>query len=889
MECKSSLKEKGSKVAIVGGGPAGSFFALYLAHFARRQGLKPEITIYQDRVFDDLGAKGCKGCAGLISLSLIKDLTELNITLPPEVIRGVIDGYTLHSPYANIGFHNPEKDLQIMSVYRGGGPRISQYEEKISFDGWLLRQAKNSGVEIINENVAKIWTGEEAGLEAAGKRLAYDLVVLAAGVNAASIPIDGAAYIPPETHIMAINELCVGEANVRACLGNFAHAFLIPHSGLIFGTLLPKGDFINVSVLSSSKYPVSVKDFLNYDIVKKTLPPNYEFACGCRPRAAVKSARNYYADRFLAIGDAAVTRLYKDGIGTSLAMARAAARAVLQHGISRNDFKRHYHPLYQNMHRDNILGHLLFTIIDQTKNYRFSSQTVQRLIGNEQEKKTDRQPFTKAAWGMLTGSYSYGSVAYKVFNPLSVARIVFAFVKEGWEHCSRKKEAGLPRKLYVGGRKVLILGSGFGGSYVLNHLVKSANRDEKLQITLVSCDNYFLFTPLLHEVAMGSIETRHIAYPVRRLHWEDRFSFLRATVARIDLAKRQVETSVGLLDFDCLVLALGSIPDKSQLHLEGGGSVFTLKTLYDAIKLRNHIIDVFEKAAIEKDIDKQRQLLCFVVVGGGYIGVQSVSELRDCIFRHLIRYYKNINPQLIRIILIEARPKIIERIDRKFSAYIMKQLRKMGIEVRTSSHMTRAGEGYLEINGQEIVPAATILWSTGMVSNPLIAELGTEVDNLGRIKINAYLEAPGFPGIYALGDCAYFEDPQTAKPIPPRAHTTVRQAKVVAYNILADIRGRNKKAYHYTDYGEIVSIGDAKAVFRFYGLRLYGLPARLIWLVAYSMLVKGRYNRARIAIDWLLSMIFGRDVTWLNLKDEGHLITNVAKECAARDPQKGNR
>lgn len=886
MEPESRSKKPVSRVAVVGGGPAGSFFALYLSHFARLQGLQPEITIYQHRNFDERGNEGCKGCAGLVSLSLMKDMAELNITPPPEVIRKVIDGYTLHSPYANIGFRNPAKNLQIMSVYRGGGPRFSQYEEKISFDGWLLRQAANKGVKIKHEAVARIWTGEDAGLEAAGKRLAYDLVVLAAGVNAPPIPVDGTAYVPPETHIMAMNELSMGEANVRACLGNFAHAFLIPHSGLIFGTLVPKGDFINVSVLSSSKYPVSVKDFLNYDIVKETLSPAYEFACGCRPRAAVKSAYNYYADRFVAIGDAAVTRLYKDGIGTSLVMARAAAQTVIRYGATRHVFKRHYHPRHQKMHRHNIWGHLLFSIIDRTKNSRFFLQTAQRLIGNEQEKKTARRPFTEAAWGILTGSYSYGSVAHKIFNPLSLARIVSALAKEGGEYCTRKKEDGLPRKLYIGGRKVLILGSGFGGAYVLSHLVKSANKDEKLQITMVSDENYFLFTPLLHEVAMGSIETRHIAYPLRRLHWEDRFSFLRATVERIDLAKRQVTTSAGTLDYDCLALALGSIPDKSQLRLESGGSVFTLKTLPDAIKLRNHIIDVFEKAAIENDVVRQRQLLTFVVVGGGYIGVQSVAELRDCIFRHLIRYYKSIDSQLIRIILVEARPKIIERIDRKFSAYIIKQLRKMGIEVRTGSRITRAGEGYVEINGQEIVPTATVIWSTGMLSNPLLAGLGAEVDNLGRIKVNAYEEVPGFSGVYALGDCAHFEDPQTAQPIPPRAHTTVRQARVVAYNILADIRGRDKKAYHYTDSGEIVSIGDAKAVFRFYGLRIYGLPARLIWLAAYSTLVKGRYNRARILTDWLLSMIFGRDITWLNLKDEVSAVKNLGKEGAAHDPHK---
>ena len=865
MDQKNYEIETGSKVAVIGGGPAGSFFALYLLHFAHRQGIHPEITIYQQRSFDALGPQGCKGCAGIISLSLLKNIAELELTLPPEVIQTRIDRFAVHSPYASIDISNPEKDLQIMSVYRGGGPRVSHYEKKISFDGWLLKQAENSGAVVKNETVSRIWTGSGAGLEAAGKSTDYDLVVLAAGVNAKKIPIEGTKYIPPKTHIMAMNELYVGAAGVNASLGNVAHAFLIPRSGMIFGTLVPKGDFINVSVLSSSKYHVSIADFLNHEIVKEILPRHYEFACGCRPRTAFTPARNYYADRFVAVGDAAITRLYKDGIGSSLIMARAAAGAVLR-GVSRRHFERYYQPIYQNMHRNNKWGHLLFSINDKLKESRNFIQAQQRLIGNEQENTMNRRPFTEAAWGMFTGSYGYGNIAKKVFNPLSFTKLVTALVKECFANLSRKKEAVPPRKLYVGGRKVLILGSGFGGTYTLRHLVRSTNKNENVHITLVSDENYFLFTPLLHEVAMGSIETRHISYPVRRLHWRDRFNFIRAEVEKIDLKNRQVTTTAGIMDFDCLVLALGSVTDKSQLNMEGGHA-FTLKTLYDAIRLRNHIIDVFEQAAIEKDPERKKQLLTFVVVGGGYIGIQSVSELSDFIFRSLINYYRNINPQQIRIMLIEERPKIVERMDTKLGAYVMKQLKNMGIEVRTRSRMTRAWEGHLEINGEEIIPAATLLWSTGMTSHPRIAELDAEKDNIGRVVVNANLELPGFPGVYALGDCAHFEDPKSAQPIPPRAHTTVRQAKVAAYNILADIRGRNKKAYRYTDTGEIVSIGDSKAVFRFYRLRLYGFPARLIWLGAYSLLVTGKYNRVRIITDWLLSLMFGRDATFLNFME----------------------
>ncbi|MBI4633611.1 MAG: FAD-dependent oxidoreductase [Deltaproteobacteria bacterium] len=852
----------GSEIAVVGGGPAASFFSLYLLHYARERGITPRITLYDQRNFDELGPKGCKGCAGILSSTLIRNLAELHLELSKEIIQNPIEGFAVHSPYATIDIMNPEA-TRIGSVYRGGGPRKSSYAEKISFDGWLLKQAQSRGVTVEHSAVSQISLDSPRPLvESAGKKVSYGLVVLATGVNAKPIPIAGSGYAPPETRIMAMNELHAGAEQVNACLGNVAHAFLLPHSGLIFGTLVPKGPFINVSVLGSGKYPVSVADFLRHDIVRRILPTNYELACGCRPRTAVGCARNYYGDRFVAVGDAAVSRLYKDGIGSSLLTAREAARTALFHGVSRHDFERNYRPFCDALHRDNRWGHILFSLNDITKNSPFFLGAQQRLIANEQNSSGGARPFTKAAWGMFTGSYSYRDIARMALNPASQFRLTGALLKEGLRRLTARQSSP-PRQLYVGTRKVLILGSGFGGTYTLRHLVRSTNKNENVDITLISDENFFLFTPLLHEVAMGGIETRHIAYPIRRLHWRDRFTFVQAGIEKIDLAGRRVITAAGPLDFDRLVISLGSVTDMSALKLEGGGTVFTLKTLHDAMRMRNQIIDCFEQASIAKDPERQRQWLTFVIVGGGYIGVQTVTELRDFIYGNLLKYYRAVDSNLIRIVLVESERKIVARLHGKLGQYVMDQLHRMGIEVRMNSMVTRVGDGFAEINGSEELPSCTLIWTAGMTANPLIAELPAEKDGLGRVVVNEYMEVSGFPGVYALGDCSHFEDPISAQPIPPRAHTTVRQAKVVAENILADIRGTDRKPYRYTDTGEIVSIGDSKAVFRFLGLRLYGFPARLIWLVAYSMLVTGNYKRVQIIMDWFLSLIFGRDVTYL--------------------------
>lgn len=857
-----SMKLKtGSKVAIVGGGPAGSFFALYLSKYAAEAGISPDITIYQHRDFSKQGAKGCKGCAGILSRSLLKNLGELNLSVPGEIVQSKIENYAVHSPYASISMSNPEKDVEIISVYRGGGPRLSSYDNPVSFDDWLLREAQNQGVKVKNRQVSAISLERGASVETADGREEYDLVVLAGGVNAKPVTIQGHNYLPPKTAVLTQSELYAGFSQVDTQLGNTAHAFLLPKSGLLFGTLVPKGPYINISLLNIGGGSTRINDFLRQDTVKRVLPENYRPACNCRPEVPVTSARNYFGDRFVAVGDAAVSRLYKDGIGSGLLTASRAALTAVNQGISRRDFKRHYLPFCQNIDRDNRWGKLLFKVNDIFKDSRIFLLAQSRLVAREQDNVAGPQPFTRSAWGMFTGSYSYRSMAMMSLNPVSLGKFSLAVSREFLAALFHKRTTE-HKRIHVGSRKVLILGSGFGGTYTLKHLVRSLNKNENVETTMVSDENFFLFSPLLHEVAMGSIESRHIAYPIRRLHWRDRFNFIQARLEKVDIKARKVITTAGELDFDYLILALGSVTDRSKLDTMAE-NVFTLKTLRDSMLIRNHIIGVFEEASIEADPETQRQLLTFVVSGAGYTGIQLLTELRDFIYNHLLRFYKTINRDNIRIILVEIEPKIMAELHTKLGAYVMKQLQRMGIEIRLRSQVTRIWNDGVEINGAETVPTSTVIWVAGVVANPVIAGMDVEKDNIGRVMVNEYMEVPGHQGVYAVGDCAHFTDPASGKPVPPKAHIAVRQAKVAARNILAEIRGEDKKAYKYADTMEIVSLGTSKAVFRFYGLRLYGFLARLIWIGSYSLMVTGTYNRVRIIGDWLLSLVFGRDTTFI--------------------------
>ena len=285
--------------------------------------------------------------------------------------------------------------------------------------------------------------------------------------------------------------------------------------------------------------------------------------------------------------------------------------------------------------------------------------------------------------------------------------------------------------------------------------------------------------------------------------------------------------------------------------------------------IRNHIIEMFEQASVEKEPDKKKRLLTFVVSGAGYTGVQTVAELRDFAHKDLLRVYKSISHKDIRIILIEAQPKIIADMHTKLGSYAMKYLTRRWIDVLLKSRITKGDKNHIIVNGKSSIDTRTVIWVTGVVANQLMADLDVKTDDIGRVVVNQNLEVPEAPGVYAVGDCAHFENKKTGQVAPLRAHMAVRQAKVAAHNILVDIRDGRKREYHFSDAPEIVTLGAASAVFRFRNLRLYGFLARLIWMTAYAMLMTGGvHKRTRIVMDWFLLLFFGRDTTLL--KDIKH-------------------
>ena len=419
---KANKLHPGSRIAIIGGGPAGSFFALYLARYSSEVGIALEVDIYEPKSFAVSGPRGCNRCAGILSSSLVQNLKELALELPEAVIRNRITAYSLHSPYGIIKVQNPDPEAPIYSVYRGGGPLRFPLGAEVSLDYFLLEQAKARGINLVNKIVTEIHGLPQPAVVCEGKKISYDLVALARGVNAPDIRIVGLDYIPPRVRRMAQDELSARREDVLEAFGDCVRVCLFPKSDMIFGSLTPKGSFINISLLGRRATPPSIDEFLANDLVRQLLPFPYQRGCGCRPLIAVGAARNPAANGFVAIGDASVTRLYKDGIGSALLTARQAARTVVYHGITLGDLQRNYLPFCRAIERDNKWGKVLFRFHEQSKDSKafFLAQT--RLTKGEGEH-TQQRPFNQIIWGIFTGSYSYGHILRLALSPITLIKL----------------------------------------------------------------------------------------------------------------------------------------------------------------------------------------------------------------------------------------------------------------------------------------------------------------------------------------------------------------------------------------------------------------------------------------------------------------------------------
>lgn len=416
--------EAGSRVAVIGGGPAGSFFALHLLKGGRAAGLPLEVTVFERRRFEEPGPPGCNMCAGILSSRAVEGLQALGVVLPPSVIMGRLHRYVLHWRQTTVTIEQPDPSRQILSVFRGAGPKQGTLAPETSFDAFLLAQAEAAGATVIPERVVEVnfSPGEPAEVRGTHIRACFDLVVLACGVNTHPPILFGMDYRKPPTITMAQDEIRLS----RPTEPGTVHVYCDEPPGLLFGGLVPKGEYVNVSLLGYGLPGRSVDRFLAALRERGVLTGEAERLCGCRPRIATGPALGYYGDRFVAVGDAAITRLYKDGIGSALQTAQAAAQVVLEYGIAHRDFAQHYRPVIQAIERDNRYGYWLFRMWQQVKGEGFLSTLGQRTLIAEEQLPPEWRAHSRLLWCMFTGDAPYRSIMLGLLSWPSLRNVLRA-------------------------------------------------------------------------------------------------------------------------------------------------------------------------------------------------------------------------------------------------------------------------------------------------------------------------------------------------------------------------------------------------------------------------------------------------------------------------------
>ena len=421
--------------------------------------------------------------------------------------------------------------------------------------------------------------------------------------------------------------------------------------------------------------------------------------------------------------------------------------------------------------------------------------------------------------------------------------------------------------------RIVILGGGFAGMHTAECLEKRLRTDFSTSITLVNVTNALLFTPMLAEVAGSSLEPSHISTPLRSaLH---RTEFIRGMVREVDLEKHLVtldssdstgEGAAGLrsVPYDQLVFALGSVSNYfGMANIEK--RAFNFNSLLDAIRIRNHVIEMFERADREPDAHLRSWLLTFVIAGGGFAGVELAGALND-FARGILVDYPTLHPQELNVVLVHSRDRILPELSESLARYAQEKMELRGVTFRLNTRITGAGDDVVSIGDGEI-RTKTLVWTAGTAPNPLLQSMAIKKDKRGAVMVNDNLSVPGHAGLWAIGDCAAVKDARTGQMCPPTAQFALREAEVLASNIIAGINGQPAHAFHFDSLGALCVVGHqtacaelrvpfaGKTVWRF-----SGLFAWILWRTIYLLKLPGLERKIRVLINWNIELFFPRDI-----------------------------
>lgn len=440
----------------------------------------------------------------------------------------------------------------------------------------------------------------------------------------------------------------------------------------------------------------------------------------------------------------------------------------------------------------------------------------------------------------------------------------------------RKKNRSIPHA-----QRVVIVGAGFAGLNVAQELSRLLPANDG-QIALIDQNNYLLFTPMLTEVAGGELDPRHILASPRLL--SSRISFEKGRVHDVDLQNRSVTLDVGgegngrrTLKADHVVIALGSVPNFHgipgvQEHSLG------LKSIGDAVEIRNRILGCLEQASWERDYTVRQELMTFVVGGGGYTGVETMAAVND-LARTSLKHYPSLSPADVNTVIIEPGDRLMSELSSDLAAFGQHKLEQRGVQVRLKTRITRATGKFVELEHGERIQTRTLIWAGGITPNPLIGRLNCQRGTHGGILVDGHCAVRDHAGIWALGDCAEIPKPESNGTYAPTAQNATREGTLVARNILAVMRGQQPQPFQFKPIGELALVGRHSGVAKIYGLHFSGVIAWAMWRAVYLLKMPGMAQRSRILVDWVLDFIFGRSVAELPLRRSSSTSEPWSKEA----------
>ena len=430
-----------SRVAVVGGGPAGSLTAYFMLDIAQRLGMHLNVEIYNAATFSAPGPKGCNHCGGIISETLVQMLAMEGINLPPSVVQRGIDSYALHTEQGSVSIVTPLEEMRIAALYRGSGPlnclkcAPTDASDRIpyqSFDALLLERARQRGARVHPHRVTRI--SQQDGLPNVSAKgmedRKFDLVVGTMGVNGGGLRVfDRTLYEfrPPKTTRAFITEIHLGRQAVNQYFGNTMHVFLMRIPRVDFSALIPKGEYVTLALLGRTLDKETALAFLAHPQVKACFPPDADLnlnACQCHPDVCLGMARPVFFDRVALVGDAAVSRLYKDGIGAAYKTAKALAITAVIHGISKEAFARHYLPTCRRLNRDNWIGSVVFLTVNLFKWVSPLRQGMLRMVRCEQGQNDTDLSMSLVLWDTFTGSNTYQSIFMRSIQPFFLLKLL---------------------------------------------------------------------------------------------------------------------------------------------------------------------------------------------------------------------------------------------------------------------------------------------------------------------------------------------------------------------------------------------------------------------------------------------------------------------------------